>query len=136
MSNVALDSSVIVPALTRVHEHHGLCADHIDRATVTLQSVMLETLSTLTRLPSGLAVELPIALALFRSNFALPIVSLSEKQFVAACDEFAGTGIAGGRMYDALIGWSARAHEATLVTRDRRALPTYAALGVNVQLLA
>jgi predicted nucleic acid-binding protein len=43
--------------------------------------------------------------------------------------------IAGGAVYDALVGSAAVAHQLALVTRDRRALPTYRALEVDVELL-
>ena len=38
-------------------------------------------------------------------------------------------------MYDALVGAVAAQHGLTLVSRDRRALDTYRALGVTVELL-
>ena len=38
-------------------------------------------------------------------------------------------------MYDALVGAAALEHELTLVTRDRRALPTYRDMGVVIELL-
>jgi len=44
----------------------------------------------------------------------------------------AALGIAGGSVYDALVGATARAHELVLATRDRRAIETYRALHVNV----
>ena len=42
----------------------------------------------------------------------------------------AGAGIAGGAVYDALIGLTAAQHGAELVTRDVRAAATYEALAV------
>ncbi len=44
--------------------------------------------------------------------------------------------ISGGRVYDALVGAAAAAAGATLFTADRRALPTYAAVGAEVDLLS
>jgi hypothetical protein len=40
-----------------------------------------------------------------------------------------------GAVYDAPIGLTASEAAATLITRDLRALPTYAALGINVELM-
>ncbi len=44
-------------------------------------------------------------------------------------------GIAGGAVYDALVGAAAREHDLVLATRDRRALDTYRALDVRLELL-
>ena len=46
-----------------------------------------------------------------------------------------GVGIQGGATYDALIGATAAAESATLVTADRRALVTYALVGADVELV-
>jgi predicted nucleic acid-binding protein len=40
-------------------------------------------------------------------------------------------GIRGGALYDALIAATARHHDHTLITADRRAAPVYTALGVE-----
>lgn len=44
-------------------------------------------------------------------------------------------GIQGGATYDALIGATAAAEGATLVTADKRALSTYQRVGVDVELV-
>ena len=44
--------------------------------------------------------------------------------------------IAGGSIYDALVGATAAEHGITLATRDHRALATYRALDVEVELLS
>ncbi len=48
----------------------------------------------------------------------------------------ADLGISGGAVYDALVGLAARAAGLTLLTRDARALGTYAALGLPVEVVA
>jgi len=45
-------------------------------------------------------------------------------------------GIAGGSVFDALVGAVAVEHDVALLTRDRRALETYRALGVQVRIVA
>ena len=45
-------------------------------------------------------------------------------------------GIAGGAVYDALVGPAARAADIPLATRDARALGTYTTLGVGVQIIS
>jgi predicted nucleic acid-binding protein len=49
--------------------------------------------------------------------------------------ELADRRIAGGSVYDALVGATAVEHGLTLVSRDHRALETYRALGVDVEFL-
>jgi len=44
----------------------------------------------------------------------------------------AGTGIAGGAVYDALVASAAAQHQVPLATRDTRALLTYRAFDVEV----
>jgi predicted nucleic acid-binding protein len=46
-----------------------------------------------------------------------------------------GNGLAGGAVYDALVGAAALEHELTLVIRDKRALDTYRTLDIAVELL-
>jgi predicted nucleic acid-binding protein len=45
-------------------------------------------------------------------------------------------GVAGGAVYDALVGETAREHGLALATRDLRALETYRALDTRVELLS
>lgn len=49
-------------------------------------------------------------------------------------DVLSGLGIAGGAVYDALVGLAALEHDAELATRDLRAKATYEALGVRATL--
>jgi predicted nucleic acid-binding protein len=44
--------------------------------------------------------------------------------------------IAGGAVYDALVGLAAADHGLTLATRDARAKPTYEAVGARVVVAA
>lgn len=65
-----------------------------------------------------------------------------ESRFLAATEteellgEFVQAGLAGGALYDGLVGAAARRHQLPLVTCDRRAEPTYRTLGVNYELLS
>lgn len=54
----------------------------------------------------------------------------------ALLDKLANHGIAGGSVYDALLGASAAEHGLPLATRDRRAVDTYRALAVSLEVLA
>jgi len=44
-------------------------------------------------------------------------------------------GVAGGSVYDALVGATAVEHGLRLASRDRRAVQTYRALDVDVEIL-
>lgn len=95
----------------------------------------VELLSVLTRLPPPHRLSPAAALRLEEANFP-------ESRFLSATDtrdllrEFAEAGLAGGALYDGLVGAAARKHKLPLVTCDRRAEPTYRMLGVNYELLS
>jgi predicted nucleic acid-binding protein len=61
---------------------------------------------------------------------------LSADAAAALLSELPTVGIAGGAVYDALIGASAREHGSVLATRDLRAVETYRALDVRLELLS
>lgn len=94
-----------------------------------------ELLSVLTRLPPPHRLTPVAALRLEENNFP-------ESRFLSATDtkhvlrEIAEAGLAGGAVYDGLVGAAARKHQLPLVTCDRRAEPTYRVLGVNYELLS
>jgi hypothetical protein len=95
----------------------------------------VELLSVLTRLPPPQRLSPVAALRLQETNFP-------ESRFLSATDtknllrEFAEVGLAGGALYDALVGAAARKHKLPLISCDRRAEPTYRVLGVNHELLS
>lgn len=95
----------------------------------------VELLSVLTRLPPPQRLSPTAALRLEVTNFP-------DSRFLSATDtgellrEFVDAGLAGGALYDALVGAAAREHKLLLVTCDRRAESTYRALGVTYELLS
>ncbi|VBA37176.1 Ribonuclease VapC27 [Mycobacterium innocens] len=94
-----------------------------------------ELLSVLTRLPPPHRLNPAAALRLAETNFP-------DSRFLSAPDtkdllrEFAELGLAGGAVYNGLVGAAARKHKLPLITCDRRAEPTYRVLGVNYELLS
>jgi predicted nucleic acid-binding protein len=60
---------------------------------------------------------------------------LSEQAAAALLANLQTKGIAGGAVYDALVGAAAAEHRLPLATRDRRALDTYRALDVAIELV-
>ncbi|WP_341329526.1 type II toxin-antitoxin system VapC family toxin [Mycobacterium shinjukuense] len=95
----------------------------------------VELLSVLTRLRPPQRLSPVAALRLEETNFP-------ESRFLSAADtkgllrEFAEAGLAGGALYDGLVGAAARKHKLPLVTCDRRAEPTYRLLGADYELLS
>lgn len=95
----------------------------------------VELLSVLTRLPAPHRLSPVAALRLQEANFP-------ESRFLSAVDtksllkEFVDASLAGGSLYDGLVGAAARKHRLPLITCDRRAEPTYRMLGVNYELLS
>lgn len=61
---------------------------------------------------------------------------LSAGAATGLLERVASDEIAGGSVYDALVGAAAAEHGLTLLTRDRRALDTYRRLDVDVELVA
>ena len=71
---------------------------------------------------------------LLRTNFPASAF-VSDTAQLAFLDELVSLPVAGGAIYDALVGLAARTAKRPLLTRDQRALSTYQALGVDFELL-
>jgi predicted nucleic acid-binding protein len=131
-----VDTSVAVALVVTDHEQHESTTSALqDRRLGLAGPAAFETFSVLTRLPPP-ARRTPRAVArLLAADFPL-----TRYLTPGAAEDLFGRlgplGIAGGSVYDALVGAVAAEHGITLVTRDRRALSTYRALEVDVELLA
>ena len=68
-------------------------------------------------------------------RFADRWIGLTAGELRQALERLEQLGISGGRTYDGLIAITAASNDATLVTLDRRALPTYLLVGVSVELV-
>jgi predicted nucleic acid-binding protein len=130
-----VDTSVAV-ALTVV-DHRGHLATFAavgDRRLGLAGHAAFETFSVLTRLPAP-ARRTPATVArLLAANFP-ETRFLSEAGAAALLAGLKASGIAGGAIYDALVGAAAAEHRLPLATRDRRSLDTYRVLDVDVELL-
>lgn len=95
---------------------------------------LAETYSVLTRLPGDARLKPTDAAVLLAANFAgsiAPHVEVSGNLPAV----LAPLGIAGGAVYDALVGLAAQLAEVVLITRDARAIPTYTAVGATVEIV-
>lgn len=132
MTPIAVDTSVAVPLLVAPHAAHRAVVRWWSGQVLSLSGhAAAETYSVLTRLPGDLRLAPPDAARLLRERFAPPLV-LPARASMGLVDMLAERRIAGGAVYDALVGLAALEHGAALATRDARAQATYAALGVRV----
>jgi len=134
--DLLVDTSVAVALVVSDHEHHRQAFDALgDRRLGLCGHAAFETYSVLTRLPPP-ARRTPAAVArLLAQNFPYSRF-LSVRAAAALLARLEPNGIAGGSVYDALVGAAAAEHGIALATRDRRALDTYRTLNVEVELVA
>ena len=114
------DTSVLVAASVEVHEHHArsfALFTGADRKTACCAAHSLaELYATLTRLPGKTRLSADQALLFLDSvEERLEIVSLDVREYRLAIQDAATTGIVGGTIYDALIGWCALKARATRI---------------------
>jgi hypothetical protein len=95
----------------------------------------LEAYSVLTRLPAPYRMEPAAARAFVKESCAPKLLHLPATAFASLLDSLPQVEVVGGAVYDALIGATAAAAEATLLTLDSRALPTYEAVGARAELV-
>jgi predicted nucleic acid-binding protein len=136
VSAVAFDTSAAVPLVVRSHVAHAAVRRHVmGRPAILTTHSLAETYSVLTRLPGDARVAPLDAVRLLEANFG-PALPVPQSEVIRLPGVLAPVGIAGGAVYDALVGLAARAAGVPLATRDARALGTYAALGVEVEVIA
>ena len=130
-----VDTSVAVPLVTRDHPDFEAVHAAVGRRRLGLAGhAAFETFSVLSRLPAPARRTPAVIRTLLDRNFPATVFLGAER----SADLLAALGshrLTGGSVYDALVGAAAVEHGMTLVTRDRRALPTYAVLGVGVEVL-
>ncbi len=132
---LAVDSSVAVAALILDHEAHDSAEQALGLSTTTIAHVAAETYSVLTSLPPPHRVSPAAAAALLDARLPPAYVTLAAERHRSLPGQLASLRVSGGATYDALIALTAIEHDLELVSRDRRAVRTYSALGTPVQLL-
>jgi predicted nucleic acid-binding protein len=134
--DLLVDTSIAVALVVADHEHHETTFRALGSRRLGLAGhAAFETFSVLTRLPPP-ARRTPTTVArLLGADFPHSRF-LSADAATALLAELHTAGIAGGAVYDALVGAAAKEHGMALATRDRRALDTYRALDVRLELLS
>lgn len=132
MTTLGLDTSVAVPLLVQTHRAHAAVVRWWNGRDVALSGhALVETYSVLTRLPGDLRLSHGDAARLLGERFVAPLV-LGSGVAGQLPDVLSRLGIAGGAVYDALVGLAAVDHGADLATRDARAKATYETVGAHV----
>ena len=130
------DTSVVVAGLSEWHPSHGASRAGLTRVEWLPAHVVAETVSVLSRLPHGYAVPAADAVAIIRRIADGRIRQLRADRYLLTLGALASAGLGGGAVYDALVGATAREHDATLLTLDVRAQRTYAAVGARFEALS
>ncbi len=132
------DTSVVVAALSAWHVDNATARDALKRVDWLGAHVLAETVSVLSRLPHGHAVTLQEAAALVRQVAAAQPTTprqLRADRYLLTFGALGSAGLGGGAVYDAIVGATAREHDATLLSLDRRAQRTYVAVGAAFEAL-
>lgn len=127
----AVDTSVVVAAFATWHEGHEAAVQALAQSPRIPAHVLIETFSVLTRLPPPHRAPPAVVWQFLSARFPDAALTLSGEAHHALIASAAQDRTAGGAIYDALIGATALAHGATLLTRDHRAKATYDRLGVR-----
>lgn len=129
------NTSVAVALLLARHDAHHVVTERVaDRAVRLSAHTQLETYSVLTRLPGDARLAPEDAAELLADRFGAP-EPLAVDSMAGLVARLAEMGISGGAVYDALIAVTAEESGVVLLTRDRRAVATYAALSVEYELV-
>lgn len=131
----APDTSVLVAGFATWHQGHTSAVQALSRGVDLIAHAVVETYSVLTRLPPPHRVA-PVAVgAYLRHVSTSTYLTLDAHAHRSLLDHLTEHGISGGATYDALIGLTAHAAGATLLTRDMRAVNTYERLRLPFELM-
>ena len=129
----ACDTSVAIAALDPNHKDHDACRRRVVETRPALAGhAAFETYAVLTRLPPPLRLTgVQAADVLSR---AFPDECWLEAHALGPMlHRLAAARVAGGAVYDGLVGEAARTTGRSLLTRDRRAERTYRSLDVEYE---
>jgi predicted nucleic acid-binding protein len=132
---ITADTSVVVAAFASWHEAHEEARAAVARVDRLAAHVLIETFSVLTRLPPPNRAPANVVHAFLTRQFNQVPLILGAKAHKRLLDDSLRLEITGGAIYDALIAATARSAGATLLTRDERALRTYEAMAIEVEIV-
>ncbi|MGH2350560.1 MAG: PIN domain-containing protein [Chloroflexota bacterium] len=127
------DTSCIVAALCSWHEHHARAEQELTKrlergeTMIAAAPALVETYAVLTRLPPPHRLSAADALALLETNFAgeTEVIALDAAAYWSLLQRASADGIAGGRVYDAVIAACAVQGKAGIILtfNERHFLP-------------
>jgi predicted nucleic acid-binding protein len=130
-----VDSSVAIALVSVDHGHHSAVAQAVGERRLGLAGhAAFEAMSVLTRLPPPLR-RTPATISQILDQQFPTSRFLSPPVAAVLLSQLADLGIGGGAVHDALVGAVAVEHRLPLITLDRRALGTYRALDVDVEVV-
>jgi predicted nucleic acid-binding protein len=130
-----VDTSVAVALLLEDHPGHTPVYEALGGHRLGLAGhAAFETYSVLTRLPAPARRTPASATRLIEVNFPQTRF-LTPESAAELLPSLAAAGIAGGSVYDALVGFTAKVHGLVLATRDERARDTYRGLDVEFEVV-
>lgn len=135
MAALTCDTSVVVAGLSAWHPDHAKARPVLRELDWLPAHVIAEAIAVLSRLPHGRAVPLADAVAMVRRIADGRVRQLRGDRYVLALSALAASGLGGGAVYDAVIGATAREHEATVKSLDIRAQRSYLAVGASYELV-
>lgn len=135
-ATLTCDTSLIIAAMSEWHLSNGAARSRLAEIAWLPAHVLAESVSVLSRLPNGHAVPVSDAVSLVRRLADGRVRQLPAARYLLALTAVGSAGLPGGAVYDAIIGATAREHDATLLTFDHKAQRTYVAVGASFELLA
>lgn len=132
---IAADTSVLIAGFAAWHEAHESAVRALDRGVALIAHAALETYSVLTRLPPPHRVAPAAAHAYLTDASSSNYLTLDARSYRDLIDHLAEHRVIGGASYDALIGLTAKAAGATLLTRDVRAVRIYERMHVDFEVI-
>lgn len=134
-ADLLLDTSAALALVRDVDPAHEAVGDAVAGSVLGLAGhALFETYSVLTRLPGSARIR-PDRVADIIDRWFPGSVALPAEAALGSTVTFVKAGIAGGAVYDGLVGLAAKSARLPLLSCDRRAEPTYAKLGVDVRLI-
>lgn len=129
-----VDTSVAIPALVSWHMASAEARSVAEGAHIPAHA-RLETYAVLTRMPPPHRLDAAVVAELLEHWFpSQRTVPASPELSFTIVDRCRLAGIAGGAVYDALVGLTAAEAGGELLSRDSRAARTYHRLGVSFRL--
>lgn len=132
---ILVDTSAAVALVVDTHAGHAETFDALASRRLGLAgNAAFETISVLTRLPPPARRSVAAVMRLLTENFPATRF-LSARAARDLLPGLARERIAGGAVYDALVAATAAEHRVPLATRDRRALETYRAFDIEIEVI-